>query len=167
MTNAMSGEQTMSVPSEYGRRMSMSVRVLLVALCGWGCAPVLSAQGSSGCLTVAANTGRVSARLDYLKQLVSSADPDFVATRQELGLPTMSVSKITLVTRQSTCQSAVTAVNTVREEQGTVRQVWVYALGTSGYALDDPGQDPDVGYGDKSLYFFDRQFGYKVTLTGY
>jgi hypothetical protein len=143
------------------------MRVLALALFTWGCAPVLSAQGSSGCLTAAADTGRVSARLDYLKQLVSSADSDYVATRQELGLPTMSVSKVALVTKQSTCQSAATAMNTVRQEQGTVRQVWVYALGTSGYALDDPGQDPDVGYGDKSLHFFDRTFGYKLTLTGH
>jgi hypothetical protein len=142
-------------------------RLLFIGLCASGCAPVLSAQGSSGCLAAAADTGRVSSRHDYLRQLVSSADSDYVATRQELGLPTMSANKVTLVTKQSTCQSAVTAMNAVRQEQGIIRQVWVYALGTAGYALDDPGQDPDVGYGDRPLYFFSRSFGYKLTLTGY
>ncbi|HEV8613713.1 MAG TPA: hypothetical protein VGQ73_09375, partial [Gemmatimonadales bacterium] len=125
------------------------------------------AQSSSGCLTAAADTGRVSSRLDHLKQLVSSADSDYVSIRQDLGMSTMSANKVTLVTKQSTCQSAVTALNAVRQEQGTVRQVWVYALGTAGYALDDPSQDPDVGYGDRVLYFFNRTFGYTLTLSGY
>lgn len=137
--------------------------LLLIPL--WACAPALSAQStsSSGCLP--ANTTRVPARLTFLKDLVTSSDSDYVGTRQDLGLPTMSASKVVLVTKQRDCQNAVTALNTVRNESGKVRQIWLYMLGTSGYAVDDPSLD--VGVADKVLYFFSSKFAYKSTISGF
>jgi hypothetical protein len=108
---------------------------------------------------------RSPARLTFLKELVSSSDSDYVSTRQDLGIVKMNASKVTLVTRQQDCQSAVTALNTVRQEPATVRQVWLYALGTAGYAVDDPGLD--AGFADRLVYFFDRTFGYKSTIVGF
>jgi hypothetical protein len=145
-----------------------SAPILVIgSLSAWGCASALSAQNmSSGCRV--ADAVRVPARLGYLKELVSSSDSDQVSTRQDLGLTTMSSNKVSLVTKETTCQAAVTALNTVRQEPGTERQVWVYALGTAGYAVDDPGQDQqDVSYSDKVMYFFDRNFVYKRTLSGF
>ena len=137
--------------------------LLVACLLILGCAPALSAQGTSGCR--ASDTERSPARLAFLKELVSSADSDHVGTRQDLGIAKMNACKVTLVTRQQDCQSAVTALNTVRQEPGTVRQVWLYALGTAGYAVDDPTLD--VGFADRVLYFFDRSFGYKSTISGF
>lgn len=137
--------------------------MLLPCLFSLGCAPALSAQGTSGCK--AADQVRSPARLAYLRELVASSDPDYVATRQVLAIPTMSANKVTLITRQQDCQSASTALNTVRKEPGKVRQVWLYALGTAGYAVDDPGLD--VGFADRVLYFFTRSFAYKSTISGF
>jgi hypothetical protein len=111
--------------------------VLFIALSTGGCAAGLSAQVASGCR--AADQVRSPARLAFLKDLVSSADSDYVSTRQDLGLAKMNASKLTLVIRLQDCQSAVTALNTLRQEPGMVRRVWLSALGTSGYVLDDTG----------------------------
>ena len=113
----------------------------------------------------AAGHNRPEARLTYLQELVSSADSDYVTTRQGLGLTRMKSSDVRLVTRQEDCQRAVTALNTVRQEPGVLREVWLCALGTAGYAVDDPGLD--VGFADRVLYFFDRSFNYKVTISGF
>jgi hypothetical protein len=67
--------------------------------------------------------------------------------------------------RLQDCQSAVTALNTLRQEPGMVRRVWLYALGTSGYVLDDPALD--AAFADRQLDFFDRSFRYKSTISGF
>lgn len=140
-----------------------NARLGLACLFSLGCAAALSAQGTSGCK--AADQVRSAARLAYLKELVGSSDSDYVKTRQMLAIPTMAANKVTLVTRQQDCQSAVTALNTTRSEPGKVRQIWLYALGTAGYAADDPGLD--VGFADRVLYFFTRSFAYKSTISGF
>jgi hypothetical protein len=49
-----------------------------------------------------------------------------------------------------------------------VRRIWVYALGTAGYAVDDPSlHRSDVAYVDKVMYSFDRTFAYKQTISGF
>jgi hypothetical protein len=141
-----------------GRRVSLGVCLPLIA-----CAPGLSAQGSSGCR--AEDQLRSLARLTFLKELASSSDSDYVSTRHDLGIPRMEASKVTLVTRRRDCQSAVTALNTVRQEPGTIRQVWLYALGKAGYAVDDPGLDRP--YAARVMHFFDKTFKYKSTLVGF
>jgi hypothetical protein len=139
--------------------------VLSLVLTTGACAPRLAAQTStSGCRP--ADQVRSPARLTFLRELVSSADTQHVASRQDLGLPVMRTSKVTLVTRQRDCQRAVEALNNVRQEPGTIRQVWLYALGTEGYALDDPGLDQGR-YSDKLLYFFSPNFTYKRTYSGF
>jgi hypothetical protein len=145
---------------------SSRVNTLMVsaaAAMGLACTAALSAQGSaSGCRT--ADTQRVPARLAFLKNLVSSADSDYVSSRQELGISTSNAAKVALVTKQTTCQTAVTALNAVREEPGTVRQIWLYTMAT-GYAVDDPARD--VFGTDRVLHFFDTQFNYKMTFSGF
>lgn len=97
--------------------------------------------------------------------MVSSSDSDYVSTRQDLGISNMNASRVTLVSRQADCQTAATALNTLRQEAGTVRQIWLYALGTAGYAVDDPSLD--AAYADRQVYFFDRSFRYKSTISGF
>lgn len=77
----------------------------------------------------------------------------------------MSSSKVKLITRQQDCLRAVNALNSVRQEPGTIRQVWLYALGNAGYAVDDPGLD--VGYADRVLNFFGPNFIYMLTFSGF
>jgi hypothetical protein len=133
--------------------------VMLIGACGL---PKATAQ-SSGCAQ--ADTVRVPHRLDYLKQMVSSSDPDHTATRQTLGLAVLSPSKVSLVTKASTCQSGVTAMNTVRQQPGAVRRVWIFALGDGGHAVGDPALDSLAG--DGVMYFFDKSFTHKLTLYGF
>jgi hypothetical protein len=147
------------------RQSTVNFLVLTLILSTSACAPGLAAQTStSGCRP--ADQVRSPARLTFLRELVSSSDSDHVATRQDLGLPVLKTSKVTLVTRQRDCQRAVEALNNVRQEPGTIRQVWLYALGTEGYALDDPGLDQGR-YSDKVLYFFVPNFTYKRTYSGF
>jgi hypothetical protein len=146
-----------------GRTGSIAVVILLTILLTSGCAAGLAAQSTSGCRS--ADQVRTTARLNFLKDLVSSSDPDHAASRQTLGIPTMNRNKVKLVTRQQDCQAAVNAMNTIRQEPGTVRQVWLYALGTAGYAVDDP--ELDVGFADRILIFFGPSFVYKVTYSGF
>lgn len=134
---------------------------LLACLISLACSPALTAQGTSGCR--AADQVRSPARLAFLKELVSSSD--HVGTRQDLGIATMSANKVTLVTRQQDCQNAAAALNTTRQEPGKVRQVWLYALGTAAYAVDDPGLY--AGFAARVLYFFNRSFVYKSTISGF
>jgi len=121
-----------------------------------------TAHDTSGCRE---DLERAQARLAYLKELVSSPDSDHAASRRDLGIGKMNPRKVTLVTRQHDCRKAVNALNSVRQEPGTVRQIWLYALGGQGYAVDDPGLD--VGFSDKVLYFFGPKFRYKVTYSGF
>lgn len=140
--------------------------VLLVSLLTEACATGIAAQAAtSGCRAASADQVRTSRRLSYLKDLVSSSDPDHVQSRQTLGIPSMSSAKVKLVTRQQDCLAAVTAMNTYREEPGTVRQVWVYALGTAGYAVDDPVLDR-LGQ-HRTLDFFGPSWIYKLTQAGF
>jgi hypothetical protein len=153
----------MPVPGKKGFTAPM---MLMVSLLTASCAPALAAQGtSSGCRPASADQVRTSRRLSYLKDLVSSSNPNHVQSRQALGIPSMSAAKVKLVTRTQDCQSAVTAMNTYREEPGTVRQVWVYALGSAGYAVDDPTLDR-LGE-DRTLDFFAPNWGYKLTQSGF
>lgn len=129
---------------------------------GQACAPVSPAHDTSGCRE---DLERSQARLAYLKELVSSPDSDHAASRRDLGMGKMNPGKVTLVTRQQDCRKAVSALKSVRQEPGTVRQIWLYALGSQGYAVDDPGLD--LGFSDKVLYFFGPKFKYKLTYSGF
>jgi hypothetical protein len=146
------------------RGSSIVAFILLAFTLMSGCGPRLAAQSSSsGCRP--ADGVRTAARLTYLQMLVSSSDPDYVASRQDLGIPKMSPTRVKVVTRQQDCGRAVTAMNTVRQEPGKVRQVWLYALGSGGYAVDDP--ELDVGFADRILIFLGPDFVYKVTYSGF
>jgi hypothetical protein len=117
----------------------------------------------SGCLT--ADGGRAKARLGLLKDLMSSSDSDHVAAREVLGLRVIGPAEVMLVAGQEDCEPAVKALNALRWEPGTFRQVWLYRLGMEGYAVDDPSLD--VGYADTILYFFGPDFEYKGTESGF
>jgi hypothetical protein len=57
-----------------------------------------------------------------------------------------------------------------RAEHGAARAghgqtSWLYALGTAGYAVDDPGLDE--GFAGRVMYFFDKTFKYKHTIAGF
>ena len=155
-------DKVMAILRRTGTRAAM---MLLASVWTAGCAPALVAQGTSGCRSASADQVRTSRRLSYLKDLVSSSNPNHVQSRQALGIPSMAAAKVKLVTRQQDCQAAVTAMNTYREEPGTVRQVWVYALGTAGYAVDDPALD--VPSEDRTLDFFGANWSYKLTQSGF
>lgn len=119
------------------------------------------AQGASGCRAM---TDRVQGKIDYVKELVSSTDTNRVAMRQSLGVAQASASKVTLVTKTSTCQSAVTGLNTILGTPGIARQVYVIATG-NGYAVDDPSLDV-LGRG-ADLFFLTKTFGYQAIVNGF
>lgn len=105
----------MSMPQRSGALAHFLLPTLLLSIPA--CAPGLVAQtGTSGCRP--ADPVRSPARLTFLKELVSSSDSDYVTSRQDLGLPIMRTSKVTLVTRQRDCEKAVEALNSVRQEPG-------------------------------------------------
>jgi hypothetical protein len=135
---------------------------LTVLLLGLGL-PAFGQDSSSSCREFGGG-GRVEARLEHLKTLMSSRDTDWVATRVTTKLPRSRASSVHLVERPGVCKRAAEALNQVREEPGRVRELWVYDLG-SGYAVDDPGLD--IGFADRVLYFFDRNWRYTVTFSGY
>jgi len=132
---------------------------LLLGGCAWN-APVLVAQGASGCRP--ADTEKVPAHLDYLMRVVADTDSVSRAVRDSLRLPATSPSKVSLVTRASTCTSAVGALNVVIGTPGMVRQVWVYALG-SNYAVEDPSITSDPA-GGRPFYLFDSKWKPKPIL---
>jgi hypothetical protein len=117
---------------------------------------------SSGCRPADAQT--VPSRLTYFKDLLTSTVAARKAVRDSLGLAAVNASKISLLTKTSTCLSAVTSLNAHRQEPGVIRQVWVYALG-SNYAVEDPGIAAKSGE-YRPIYVFDRNFVYKRTLAG-
>lgn len=116
----------------------------------------------SGCLTD--KDDRADARLRYLREMVSSSEPNHAATRRRLTLPRMLPHEVFLANRPGDCEKAVTAINEVRRERGVLRQVWLFDLGKHGYAVDDPRLG--VGFADNVLYFFDPDFKYRTTLSG-
>ena len=104
------------------------------------------------------DTPRVQRRLDYLRELVSSTDTNRVRMRSVLGVQQASANKVNLVTKQTTCQAAITALNGVRQEPGVVRQVFVFTWGT-GFAVDDPGLDrPGMS---RDFWIFDKNWNSK------
>jgi hypothetical protein len=117
---------------------------------------------SSGCRPADAQI--VPSRLTYFKDLLTSTVAARKAVRDSLGLAAVSASKVSLVTKASTCVGAVNALNTHRQEPGVTRQVWVYALGTN-YAVEDSGIAAASGE-YRPIYLFDRNFVYKRTLAG-
>jgi hypothetical protein len=108
---------------------------------------------------------RADARLEYLQEMVSSSDSDHAGTRRDLRLPRMQLHEVFLADRPKDCERAVAAINRVRREPDVLREVWLFDLGKHGYAVDDPKLD--VGFADKVLYFFDPDFKYLTTYSGF
>jgi hypothetical protein len=142
---------------------AIPLAIIVLALSVQACAPLmLSAQSGSGCR--AADTVKVPEHLTYFRDLLTTTDPARVAVRDSLGLSKTTTSKINLVTKASTCTSAVTALNTQRGEPNIARQVWVYTLG-SDFGVEDPALS--VAPGEyHPIYLFTSRFVYKRTLAG-
>jgi hypothetical protein len=141
------------------RRHFLLAATLCLGGCGWT-ASTLNAQGTSGCLP--ADTVRVPAHLDYLKRVVTDTDSVSRAVRDSLGLQATTAGKVSLVTKASTCTSAVAALNAVAGTSGAVRHVWVYALG-SNFAVEDPTISSETA-GGLPFYLFDSKWKPKPIL---
>jgi hypothetical protein len=112
-----------------------------------------------------ADGARTKARLSYLNHLMSSSDSDQVVAREVLGLRIVGPAEVRLVTRQEDCGRAVNALDVLRRETRTVREVRLYRLGMEGYAVEAPALD--AGHPDKMLYFFWPTFEYRGTESGF
>jgi hypothetical protein len=88
---------------------------------------------------------------------VVDTDSVAVAGREAFGLQATAASKVALITKSSTCLTAVHAVNVAAGTPGRARQVWVYSLGTN-YAVEDPAVRGDPDAYEYPIYFFDRQW---------
>lgn len=110
----------------------------------------------------AADTIIVPVRLVYLKDFMSSSDPEYSLARDSVGLASQSAAKVKLVTKSTVCQDGVNALNILLETPGAVREIWLFALG-NGYAIHDPSIPPVPGE-PAPLYIFNSQFSYKSTL---
>jgi hypothetical protein len=142
----------------------MSRRISLLALlwvsgCAWS-ASALNAQGTSACRP--ADTTKVPAHLDYLKRVVTDTDSISRAVRDSLQLQATTANKVTLVTKATTCASAVAALNTAAGTPGAARQVWVYTLG-SNFAVEDPAISSEIA-GGVPFYLFDSKWTPKPIL---
>jgi hypothetical protein len=145
----------------HARLARTCARAGLVLFCAACAANSLLAQGaSSGCRPADAN--QTPQRLDYFRELVSSSNGDRQRVRTAAGLATASASKVALVTSNSTCLSAVSALNAKRNEPNTARQVWVVSLGGGDYAVEDPSIVPGGEF--VPVYIFDRKFQFKAIL---
>jgi hypothetical protein len=120
----------------------------------------ISAQEASGCRP--ADTDRVPTHLAYFKAKLANTDSAAIKFRNMFLLDAVAANKVTLVTKSTTCVSGATAVNTVRGEPGTNRQVWVYALGNN-FAVEDP-EIPTPPLGEYPIYFFDKNWVLKSVL---
>lgn len=87
------------------------------------------AQASRGCRP--ADSVKVPAHLAYLKSLVVDTDSVAVPRARHFSLQATTATKVSLVTKNSTCTSAAAALNAIAGTPGTVRQVWVYTLGSN------------------------------------
>lgn len=104
----------------------------------------------------------VPERLAYLKALMSSSVPDYQLVRDSLGLATQNANRVRLVTKASTRQSGVNALNALLQTPGATREIWLFQLG-AGYAIHDPSL-PSFGGEPAPLFMFNKQFQYLSTL---
>ena len=94
--------------------------------------------------------------------MVVNTDSIAVAFRTAFQLQATTANKVALVTKTSTCASAATALNAVRNTPGVTRQVWVYTLGNN-YAVEDP-TIPVPAMGEYPIYFFSNTWVSKPVL---
>jgi hypothetical protein len=144
----------------------ISVRVAIlgaVACVVAACAVAGSGQVEAGACRPA-QEGHHESRMAYLRELVSSPDPDRVEMRRQIGLVAAAPDVVRSVEDARTCQRAVAAVNTRHETLGLERSIWVFRL-ADAYAVEDP-----TGHrrGERiGIQFFDKDFGFLRTVYAF
>jgi hypothetical protein len=100
----------------------------------------------------------------YLRELISSSNPDRVEMRRQIGLVAASPDAVRSVDDARACQRAVAAVNTRHETPGLERSIWVFHLGDA-YAVEDPtGHQRGERIG---IQFFDENFAFLKTVYAF
>jgi hypothetical protein len=92
--------------------------------------------------------------LNYLQYLATSTDSSAIYDRRAIGLSTISTRKVNLLGKSATCAAAAIAVNTLMDEAGTARAVWVYQYDRQYVVVDPEFPAPD----GTPLFFFDSQW---------
>lgn len=111
--------------------------------------------------------GRDEQRLAVLREIVSSSDTDATQTRAMIKVDRAPAAVVTLLDDTEVCRRAAEALNQLRAEPSRTRQLWVFDLGT-GYAVEDLSSGiSDVDYSDRFVTFFDRDWQYVVTMSGF
>lgn len=95
---------------------------------------------------------------------MTSALPIYKDARDSVGLASIPSPTVHLVTVRAGCMKAVAALNKLYQTPGKVRRVWLFELGTSGYAVEDPGIPHVPGEESPPVFMFTHQFVFKTAL---
>lgn len=96
----------------------------------------------------------------YVRELVSTADPNRIGIRNHLGFKSMDSTRVLFVTDDATCNNVALGLNAAFATPGLVRQLYVVAVGTL-YAAADPTNPMGEWLGTHSL---DNKFKFKATV---
>jgi hypothetical protein len=92
----------------------------------------------------------------YLRQLVTSTDPDRVALRIGIGLAAMDSTTIVQVTNSRVCDNVANGMNAALKTPNLARNLYVFSVGRSFAA-----QDPDRAAGEwLPLMIVDSKYAY-------
>jgi hypothetical protein len=97
--------------------------------------PTAGAQAVSPCRP--SDEGALVLR-SYLRELVTTTDPERVALRDDLRLAAMDSTKVVLVTDHEVCRKVAAGINTAFRTPSLVRQLRVFSVGKR-LAAQDPG----------------------------
>lgn len=95
---------------------------------------------------------------DFLQHIAS--DTTKSALRGSIGLPTANIdsSNVVLVTTDSICAAAATAMDSVTGEANPDRMLYVFTVGSANYAVVDTAMFE--GYSLVPVYFFSSTWVY-------
>jgi hypothetical protein len=139
-------------------RVTAGVSILVLAACATTSVSANSVQPAVACRPV---DSTVSRTLAELKEDVASTDPATRGLLDSLKITATRANDVSYVTDEKTCAKAVTALNTLWNNQLST-QVRVYKVGTD-YLVEDPTRDQEGGE-FRGLQVFDRRWVYKSTF---
>lgn len=108
------------------------------------------AAAQSRCLS--ADTLTVS-RIVWLKAVVTRGDAPMVEMRDTLRLVSAPDSTVKLVTTSAVCAQLADSIDAYRGVSATGRVIYVYEVGSSRYAAEDPA-DSGLAYNNGQRAFF-------------
>ncbi len=127
-------------------------------VCLVGCAPALTAQGTSTCRLADQSSALVQAEVTGI---ATGTDSLSQAARDSTGIPATTTAKISYITDSRTCDKAVAALNVTLQTPGLARRVYVVKVDIA-YAVVDP--ELAFAPGTSAVFVFDRKWKHQDTM---